>query len=137
MRLLRINIPPHIYGRSFTFDLANSTQNDFCTGAFAVVDRVVYVDSGTSVTDYHNLGKVAITTDGNMMHPSLPIQCKTPLQAIANKLMSPIDFVQCGNKITVILDEFENTYLNGRMVSYQLSVYIKTTKKPKTLCYKH
>lgn len=147
IRLFKIKVPRHTYGRGYSFDLANSYANEFCTGAFAFVkDGLITEQDQMEKTraiqlpwipffQNRNIAKVSISTDGEkVVHPILPLASKLPIKATANKMMQPVDFVQLGNKITVVIEEFQEAHLIGKQVEYTLSVYIKTTKRRKELC---
>lgn len=137
MRLFKINIPEHTYGRGYSFDIANSNANEYCVGAFAYVKNITafYNSVETSVVSNHNIGKISLTTDGDrVIHPALPLQAELPIKAVANMMMQPVDFVECGNRINVVIEEFQEPSLMGKEVSYTLCVYIQTRKRRSELC---
>lgn len=139
MRLFKNNIPRHTYGRGYSFDLANSNVNEYAVGAFAII-KDIKVKNGNTTYDYYrnkNIAKVSLSTDGDrVIHPTLPLQGCLPIKATANLMMQPVDFVQLGNRLNVVIEEFQEPTLMGKEVSYTLCVYIKTQKGRYELCYR-
>lgn len=139
MRLFKINIPEHTYGRGYSFDLANSNLNEYAVGAFAIL-KGIKIHNGATTYDYYrnvNIAKASVSTDGErVIHPTLPLQGCIPIKAAANLMMQPVDFVQLGNRLNVVIEEFQEPNLMGKTVAYTLCVYIKTLKGRTELCYK-
>lgn len=129
MKLYEINIPSHLYGRSFQFDFPVSSVDESVTGCMCYAVGVVYNGYGANDAITKTFAKVSISTDQqNIIYPSYPL-AKLPIKATANQLMQPVDFVKVGNRLCVVLEEFDNPELFGQKIEYTLKVYLKTYKK--------
>lgn len=126
MKILKVNIPSHIYGRSFKQDFVLNGIDGYVIGAYAHLRNV-----SAHRPDRNNvIGKVAISTDnGEIVHPSLPVMF-TPTKGTINKMLSPIDYKLAGNKLTIVVEENTNIeeYKDQR-IGYDLEIYLKTAKR--------
>lgn len=125
LKILKLNIPAHKFGRSFKQDFPIAAIDGIAVGAYAHL-------SGFSVARplrNNVIGKVSLSTDnGDVVHPSLPIMF-TPVKGTINKMLSPINYKIIGNKFTVVVEENNNiSDLEGKQVSYDLEIMLKTVK---------
>lgn len=126
MKILKLNIPAHKFGRSFREDFPIAAIDGYAVGAYAHLRATNFrIPLRNNV-----IGKVALSTDnGEVAHPSLPIMF-TPVKGTINKMMCPIDYDMVGNKFTVVVEENTNiAELKGKMVAYELEIILKTVKR--------
>lgn len=126
MKILKLNIPAHKFGRSFREDFPIAAIDGYTVGAYAHLRATNFrIPLRNNV-----IGKVSLSTDnGEVVHPSLPIMF-TPVKGTINKMMSPIDYEMIGNKFTVVVEENTNiAELKGKNVAYELEIILKTVKR--------
>lgn len=152
IKVFTIELPYHAVGRSYRLDFPISGNERYVTGAFAVasvnVDHQPQSSSGTysNVSVPSVLGKVSLSSDGRVVAPTIPLLTNeigylTPesrtITSTAKKLMRAVDFGKLGNKLSIIVEEFPDTYIKESLteespefnLTYKVKVYLKTIKK--------
>lgn len=128
LKLYKLKAHSHKIGKSFRFDFPFG--GDECVvGAFAILKET---------TPYPvRWAKLSISSDGQVVAPSINIHIGKPLKSTAKSLMIPIDHNKLGNKLTFVIEEYIKDNINYSTdeekfmidFEYELEVYVKIRKR--------
>lgn len=149
LKVFNIHVKNHVFGRSQRFDFPISGASERIVGAFATA--ILDDDSNLESDPFdksNRIMKVSLSSDGDAILPSIPVLFSPipvlfsgafPAKTTANQMMIPVDYDRLGNKLTIVSEEFLDSFADGNQVDedgnftgrlgYTLKVYIKTIKR--------
>lgn len=142
LKVFNIHVKNHVFGRSQRFDFPISGASERIVGAFAtaILDDDFNLESNP-FDKSNRIMKVSLSSDGDAILPSIPVLFSDafPAKTTANQMMIPVDYDRLGNKLTIVSEEFLDSFADGNQVDddgnftgrlgYTLKVYIKTIKR--------
>lgn len=125
MKLFKIKIPLHKYGRSYRFDFPIS-----CKKEEGVVGVCAKINTSESCSFFDNeidstVANVSISTDSEVIFPSVPVINPVLTSTPLNVIMQPVDYVKLGNKLSIVVEESNDFFGDAE---YELKVYVKTKR---------
>lgn len=113
-------------GKSFRFDFPVSRDHDI-VGILATCDA-------DNLNPFVRNIKLSVSTDGQVVIPSVAVTNLPPLKETATRLIVPVDFEKMGNKLTFSVEEYfkgdcVDTDKQIMDVDYTINVYVKTKEK--------
>lgn len=142
LKVFNIHVKNHVFGRSQRLDFPISGASERIVGAFATA--ILDDDSNLESDPFdksNRIMKVSLSSDGDAILPSIPVLFSGafPAKTTANQMMIPVDYDRLGNKLTIVSEEFLDSFADGNQVDedgnftgrlgYTLKVYIKTIKR--------
>jgi hypothetical protein len=119
----------HPYGRSFRFDFPISCKRE--EGVVGVAALLMMKDervpSDFVFPNDSTAGNVSITTDGEVVAPSVPLVFADFNNVPLSKIMQPLDYVKLGNKLSVVIEE-SNDFFDGVPFSFEIQIFMKTKR---------
>jgi len=119
----------HPYGRSFRFDFPISCKRE--EGVIGVAALLKMKDERVPYDfvfpNDSTAGNVSITTDGEVVAPSVPLVFADFNNVPLSKIMQPLDYVKLGNKLSVVVEE-SNDFFDGVPFSFEIQIFMKTKR---------